>query len=99
MNQIRGIHVSVNTSINGVTPTNPKGNRTRVRGLIMSSRGGSGEVILTDTVDPNNPGNTRIFLAAGTAENLTLPDSGLLFPNGVSINIPVSVVATFFIDP
>ena len=99
MNQIRGIYVSVNTSINGATATNPKGNATRVRGFHFVSRGGTGEIHLSDTVDPTGSGSCRIFVAVSASDNLALPDSGLRYPNGVSVSIPTSVVATFFIDP
>ena len=97
--QIRGIYCETNTSINGVSTTNAKGANTRVRGFHFVSRGGAGTIHLSDTVLPDNSGNTRIYVLANGSDNLTLQELGLRFPHGVSVSLPTSVVATFFIDP
>lgn len=97
--QIRGIYITANTSINGVSATNGRGVNTRVRGFHFVSQGGTGTIHFSDTVDPNNSGNTRIFVQANGSDNLTLTELGLRFPAGVSVSVPASVVATIFIDP
>jgi hypothetical protein len=97
MNQVRGITVSVNTSINGINANNVRGNLTRLRGFHMASRGGTGDVHFSE---PDNPtGGFRMFVAVDSSDNLTIPDSGIKFPAGVSVSVPTSVVVTVFIDP
>lgn len=97
MNQVRGITVSVNTSINGIRTGNVRGNLTRLRGFHMASKGGSGDIHFSDTVTPSI--GFRMFVVANSSDNLTIPDSGVKFPAGVSVSIPTSVVATLFLDP
>jgi hypothetical protein len=97
MNQIRGITVSANTSINGINANNARGNLTRLRGFHMASRGGAGDIHFSDTVQPSI--GFRMYVIANSSDNLTLPDSGVKFPAGVSVSVPTSVVATLFLDP
>lgn len=97
MNQVRGITVSVNTSINGVNANNVRGNLTRLRSFHMASKGGSGDVHFSDTLQPTV--GFRMFVVANSSDNLTIPDSGVKFQAGVSVSVPTSVVVTVFLDP
>lgn len=97
--QIRGVYTTANTSINGFTAADGRGKNTRVRGFHFASTGGTGTIHLSDIADPNNPGNTRIWVQSNGSDNLTLTELGLRFPAGVSVSLPTSVVATFFVDP
>jgi hypothetical protein len=92
MNNNRGIYVTANTSINN-------GRNTRLRGFHMAALGGSGTIHFSNPQATDSGTDFRIYVIAGTTDNLQLPEGGVRFPKGVSVSVPTSVVATLFIDP
>lgn len=93
MNNNRGVYITANTSINN-------GRNTRVRGFHVGSAGGSGTINLSGSDNAGqNPPDFRMWIAVSAFDNLTLPDGGVRFPNGVSVSVPANINLTLFVDP